>query len=111
MAVVTFDTLAFTKKLEAHGFTNEQAVAMVELQQETIAVSIDNTLATKTDINQLKADVKEDINQLIIAIQESRAQAKEDNAKLDKRLTLVQWVIITTFALVALPYIRTALGL
>ncbi len=140
MAVVTFDTLEFTQELEAHGFTNEQAVAMVKLQKKTISVAIDNTLATKTDINQLgkdtkadinqlskgtkadinqlRTDTKEDINLLIIAIQEARAEAKGDNAKLDKEITavrgelvLVKWVVFTIFALVALPHIRAVLGL
>jgi len=82
MSVVTFDTLAFAKKLEKHGFTAEQAEVMVELQKETLSKAIDSTLATKDDI-----------------------------ARLDKELTLIKWVTLTTFALVALPFVRALTGL
>ncbi len=111
MTSVTFDTLAFTQKLEAHGFTNEQAVAMVELQKETMATAIDATLATKGDINSLIVAIKDSRAEFKEALQETKAELKADNARLDKRLTLVQWVVFTTFALVALPHIRAALGL
>ena len=139
MSVVAFDTLAFAKRLEQHGFSSEQAQVMVELQKETINSAIDNSLATKADIRALiesikesrdaaKADtqalreeVKADISALIESIKASRDAAKADTqalreelkadiSRLDKELFLIKWVVLTTFALVAIPAIRTAFG-
>jgi len=50
-----FDTLAYAKKLKSAGFTEEQA----EIQTEALAAIIDEKLATKQDILDLKRDIKE----------------------------------------------------
>lgn len=55
MSVTTFDTLMYAKKLEAKGFTSEQAEAQVEMIKEVI----DNQLATKQDINEIKRDIED----------------------------------------------------
>lgn len=55
MSATTFDTLMYAKKLEAKGFTPDQAEAQVEMIKEII----DNQLATKQDINELKRDIKD----------------------------------------------------
>ncbi len=69
MSAITFDTLMYAKKLEAKGFTPEQAEAQVEMIKEVI----DNQLATKQDINELKRelqdvrrDIKEAMDKIII---------------------------------------------
>jgi len=53
--VLAFDTLAYAKKLKAAGFTDKQA----EVQAEAIAEIIEERLATKQDILDLKRDMKE----------------------------------------------------
>lgn len=47
---ITFDTLAYSKKLKAAGFTEQQA----EVQAEAIAELIDEKLATKKDLKALE---------------------------------------------------------
>lgn len=52
---LTFDTLAYAKKLKAAGFTDQQA----EVQAETMAELIDQNLATKADIELLRKEIAE----------------------------------------------------
>ena len=52
---ITFNTLAYAKKLKAVGFTEDQA----EVQAEALAQIIDERLATKQDILALRRDMKE----------------------------------------------------
>lgn len=55
MNTILFDTHAFIKKLTAAGFTERQAETLAEEQ----AGMIENKLATKQDIQDLKRDMKE----------------------------------------------------
>jgi hypothetical protein len=55
MTSTTFDTLQYAKKLKQAGFTEQQA----EIQAEALADFIENTLASKCDIHDLKRDIKE----------------------------------------------------
>lgn len=57
MSAITFDTLKFAERLEKAGLTREQASAIVETQKEALAEALDTTLATRTDIAGLKADI------------------------------------------------------
>lgn len=54
-SAIAFDPLAYSKKLKKAGFTDEQA----EVQAEALAELIDERLATKQDILELKRDIKE----------------------------------------------------
>lgn len=54
MAVTSFDTLAYAKKLREAGFTEQQA----EIQAEALRVVVDETLATKHDIELLQRDLQ-----------------------------------------------------
>jgi predicted phage-related endonuclease len=54
MATVTFDTLAYSKKLRAAGVPEKQA----EVQAEAFAEIIEERLATKQDIVLLQRDIK-----------------------------------------------------
>ena len=64
MGSMTFDTLAYTKKLKAVGFTEEQA----EAQAETLSEIIDSNLATKHDIESLRKDIELLKNELILKL-------------------------------------------
>jgi len=55
MSELTFDTLQYAKKLKSAGFTEEQA----EIQAEAIKELIDDRLATKSDIKQLRHEIRE----------------------------------------------------
>ena len=50
-----FDTLSVSRKLTAAGFDSKQADALVE----SMAHTMDDTVATKADVAELKADVAE----------------------------------------------------
>ncbi|RCX28029.1 DUF1640 domain-containing protein [Thioalbus denitrificans] len=86
-----FDTLAFAKKLKNAGYTEAQAEALAEAQGEVFREMLESTLATKddvrdmatkTDIEDLKAATKADIARL-------EAATKADIAALDHKIDLV----------------------
>ena len=64
MSSITFDTLAYAKKLREGGFTEEQAEAHTQAQKQVLTEVLDTTLATKADINRLERLVESDINRL-----------------------------------------------
>ena len=51
--LVTFDTQAVVNELKGHGFTDEQAEILTIIQKRVINESMDNSLATKNDIQLL----------------------------------------------------------
>lgn len=55
MATITFDTLAYAKKMKAAGFTDQQA----ELQAEALQEILGTELATKGDIAEVRKDIAE----------------------------------------------------
>jgi hypothetical protein len=57
MATIVFDTYAYIKKLQAVGFTEEQAA----VQAETIASLINEQLVTKDYLDQRLAELKYDL--------------------------------------------------
>lgn len=59
MAAIVFDTLAYAKKLTGAGFTVEQA----EVQAEAIAEVINENIATKRDIEELRKELLYEIKQ------------------------------------------------
>ena len=61
---IMFDTLAYAKKLKTAGFTEDQA----EIQAEALAEIIDEKLATKQDIRDLRRDMKEMEMRMIIRL-------------------------------------------
>lgn len=77
MATLTFDTLAYAKKLKSAGFTEKQAEIAAEAQAEAIQNAIDylqeKEFATKQDLELLKTELKRDI-----------AEAKSD---------IIKWVV------------------
>lgn len=54
-----FDTLAFAKKLRGAGYTDAQAEALAEAQVEVFQRMLESTLATKDDINEVRAEINE----------------------------------------------------
>ena len=57
MSSVTFDTLKFVERLEKAGASRELASALVEVQKESLAEVMDNTLATKGDMQSVRDDL------------------------------------------------------
>ena len=61
MATITFDTPKFTRKLEAAGFTQEQAEAMAEAFRDA---SGEAELATRQDLRELNPHLEVKINEI-----------------------------------------------
>ena len=64
MAGITFDTLAYAKRLKEAGFSEAQAEAHTQAQKQVLSEVLDTTLATKKDINGLERLVITDINRI-----------------------------------------------
>ena len=60
MATATFDTLAYSKKLQELGFTREQSEGFAHLQRELI----DDRLATKQDLLAVKIELQQQMKDM-----------------------------------------------
>jgi len=60
MTTITFNSLGYVKKLEAVGFTREQA----EVQTEALREVIEDKLATKHDLKELETCLEGKIREL-----------------------------------------------
>ncbi|HCH32683.1 MAG TPA: DUF1640 domain-containing protein [Oceanospirillaceae bacterium] len=58
MTTITFDTLKYSRKLKAGGFTEEQAEAEASALAGALSEALETQLATKTDINDVKSDLR-----------------------------------------------------
>jgi hypothetical protein len=57
MTTITFDTHKFVKDLESAGVPPLQAEAFVRAQQEILSQALDSTLATKSDMSDIKIEL------------------------------------------------------
>lgn len=57
MTTVTSDILKFADRLEKAGLTREQAAAIAEAQKDAFSEALDTTLATKSDMADLKTEL------------------------------------------------------
>ncbi len=98
-----FDSLAYAKKLKAAGMPEAQA----EIQAETIMEWMDDKLATKVELEVVRADLKRDIKELDVKaetrfreietrfremdakVEVTKAEIKRDIKELDVRLQTV----------------------
>ncbi|MBF0139749.1 MAG: hypothetical protein HQL74_05655 [Magnetococcales bacterium] len=69
-----FDSLAYVKRLKAAGMPESQA----EVQAETIMEWMEDRLATKVEMETVRADLKRDIKELDAKIESVRADLKRD---------------------------------
>ncbi len=76
-----------------------QAEAFVNAQREIISEALDFTLATKSDVR----DVRLDIAKL-------EAVTKADIAKIDKELAVLKWMVGMVIAGVAAQIVKTFFG-
>lgn len=58
MTTITFDTHKIIKRLEAAGASPALAEAMVDVHREVIAETVDASLATKSDVQTIRADIE-----------------------------------------------------
>jgi hypothetical protein len=91
MNAIAFDTLKFAKRLKEAGFTEQQAEALADAEAEFI----EQNLATKRDIADIKRDIKElevtlrtEIKQLEVKIEQIRSDLVRDMKDLEYRMTI-----------------------
>lgn len=90
MTTITFDTLAYARKLKEAGVEDKQAEAQASALSDVLK-SGSNDLATQRDIESLRADLKRDIEVI-------RAEVKRDIAEVNQRIAetkadLIRWVV------------------
>ena len=88
MSALALDTHAYIKKLEAAGFTEQQAEVLAETQANLLT----NQLATKADIETVQRDMKELETRLV-----ARINMLEERT--DGRFKLLQWMLGFNLAL------------
>ena len=86
MSIITFDTLKFVERLEKAGMPREQASALAEVQKEVFAEVLGSTLASKSDIR----DVRDDV-----------AKLDKEVALVKADIGLVKWMMGALIALAA----------
>ena len=96
--LVTFDTQEVVNELKSHGFTDEQAEILTKIQKKVIQDSMDNTLATKSDMQESKIELKGDINGLDKKIDQINTQ-----------LVVVKWMLGVVIAVGVLPLLKQML--
>ncbi|MGR3177982.1 MAG: hypothetical protein ACUZ8E_07985 [Candidatus Anammoxibacter sp.] len=81
---LVFDTHAYVKKLQAVGFTEEQA----EVQTEVVSVLIDEQLATKQDLKELEVCLKRDLKELETNLRSDILEVRRDMKELELRMLI-----------------------
>lgn len=80
MSTVTFDTLSFSKRLQAAGVPPAQAEAHAQVQAEFLTNHLLSLVATKEDIEAIWEEIR--------AIKEDVRATKEDIKQLETRLRM-----------------------
>ncbi len=82
MSALAFDTLKFSKKLVAAGFTEKQAEALADEQRSLIT----NELATKRDLKELEVALKRDMKELEAGLKRDITDIRRDMKEMETRL-------------------------
>ena len=82
MSALALDTHAYIKKLEAAGFTEQQAEVLAETQADLLT----NQLATKADIETVQRGMKELETRLVAATKSDIETVQRDIKELETRL-------------------------
>ena len=98
MTTAVFDTLKASDTLKAAGIEARQAEAIVH----TMAAAFEDTVATKSDIAELKSSTKSDLAEV-------RTELKQDIAIVKSDIKLLKWMIGVVLACVAFPILKSFL--
>lgn len=98
--MIYFDTLHYAQTLKEAGFSEKQAETLVKVQQKSLSECLDTTLATKADIQEIRAATKEDIQEIRTAtkadIQEVRTEVQEVKMELrilESKVNAHSWML------------------
>ena len=87
-AAIAFDTLAYANKLKSAGVEPHIAEVQAEANAEMLTHLIDNTIATKQDLNEARRELKHDIHEL-------RLEVKHDIKNLENKVILRLGTVMT----------------
>jgi DNA gyrase/topoisomerase IV subunit A len=99
MAILTFDTHEFVRKLKGVGFSEEQAEVITDLQKTTVTNTLEqakhdhelDNLATKRDLKELELRLESRIKETELKIELVKAELKRDIA--ETKAELIRWVV------------------
>ena len=94
---VTFDTLAFVKKIESSGLEAKHAESIAEAMRDVFEENLSDTIFTKedgralkyelkADISEFKSELKEEVSKLKSDISEFKSELKEEVSELKSEL-------------------------
>ena len=101
MALVAFDTLAYSNTLERHGFPREQAEAIARANAEALRDMVaTQELVTRKDLEVARADLEKSIERTRADLEKTIITTKAD---LEKRMEegkheMLKWLIGLMFA-------------
>lgn len=88
MTTITFDTLEFAEELKAAGIPDEQAKA----QARALSKALESKgLATQYDVELVRRDMA----------------TKDDIAKLDKELAIIEWMLALVIVVTVIPALKS----
>lgn len=110
---ISFDTLAYTKKLEASGFTRDQAEVQAEafrMQAEALEASRKKTFAEFELHSHKTMATREDFLVLRTELQTLRGEIwRLDNQMISNKHEILKWVVRTMIGLAA--FICSVIGM
>jgi hypothetical protein len=92
MSTLTFNTYHFVERLEKAGMPREQAAAFAEAQRESLAEAMDSGLVTRSDLVEVKTELKADVARLDSKIDLLRAESSGESK-------LIRWMVGLSLAL------------
>lgn len=100
MATITFDTLKLARKLEAAGFPHAQAADTTGALADSLGEVSD--LATKADLTELKAELKDEMAELRAELKAEMAELRAEIQIRGELNTHLRWIVGTIIAVAAL---------
>ena len=88
MTTVTFDTRKAVRNLQAAGFAEVQADAMVDI----LAEAFTDTVASKADIDKLEASSKADTAEVRADLKADIAEVRAEIGRLEGRVFRALWI-------------------
>jgi len=107
MAITTFDTLKFVRKLEEAGVPAQQAEVQAEVLTEAFNVNLD-ALVTK---DYLAARFAEQKSYTDTKFEQVHARFAEQDVKINANFRILVWMIGIVQAFVMMPYLERLLTL
>ena len=110
MTTAVFDTLKVSRNLKAAGFAEAQADAIVQ----SMAEAFEDTVATKSDVVAIRADMDKLEASVKADIAAVKAELKDKSTKTDLAvirgdIRLLKWMIGVILACVAFPILKSFL--